>query len=39
MLNASMKLSILYKSNYTLIVTENNNSFKIYIVEAKELIK
>ena len=39
MLNMSIKLSILCESNYALIIIENNNSFKIYIIEAKKLIK
>ena len=38
-LNASIELSILYEGNYALIITENNNNFRIYIVKAKELIK
>ena len=39
MLSISIKLSILYESNYALTIIENNSSFKVYIVGAKELIK
>ena len=35
----SIKLSVLYKNNYALIIIEDNNNFKVYIVEAKKLIK
>ena len=35
----SIKLSVLYEDNYALIITKNNNNFKVYIIKAKELIK
>ena len=35
----SIKLNILYKSSYALIIIENNSNFKIYIIEIKKLIK
>ena len=38
-LNASIELSVLCEDNYALIITENNSGFRVYIVEAKELIK
>ena len=38
-LNTSIKLSILYKNNYVLIITKNNYSFRVRVVRFKELIK
>ena len=35
----SIKLSILYEGNYTLIIIENNDNFRVHIVKAKKLIK
>ena len=35
----NIKLSVLYKGNYALIIIENNNNFRIYIIKIKKLIK
>ena len=35
----SIELSVLYKNNYILIIIENNNNFRVYIIKIKKLIK
>ena len=37
--NANIKLRVLYKSDYVLIIIENYNNYKIKIVRLSKLIK
>ena len=39
MFNASIKLSVFYKSDYVLIVFKDYDNFKIRIIKSQKLIK
>ena len=37
--NASIKLCVLYKNDYILIISKNHNNLKIRIIKSQKLIK